>query len=119
MNGEKKTLRVRVQRFDPATDKEPYYQEYEVPYSKGTTVMSALRYIYENLDHSLAFYASCRIGKCAGCHVKVNGRTRMACTTVIEDDVTLEPKQGKIIRDLVVEALPKGGADEVGEEPVL
>ncbi|MCL5075212.1 MAG: 2Fe-2S iron-sulfur cluster-binding protein [Chloroflexi bacterium] len=103
---EKANSKIVVQRFDPSADKEPYYQEYEIPYSKGTTVLSALRYIYENLDRSLAFYSSCRIGKCAGCHIKVDGRTRLACTAVIEDDVTLEPKKGTVIRDLVVETLP-------------
>ncbi|MGI9861479.1 2Fe-2S iron-sulfur cluster-binding protein [Moorella naiadis] len=111
------TIKIKVQRFDPAVDKEPNYQEYTVPYAKGTTVMSALRYIYENLDHSLAYYASCRIGKCAGCHVRVNGNTKLACTTIIEGNVTIEPKKGKVIRDLVVETPPRG--EKEGHEEVV
>lgn len=116
MSAVKDKITLKIQRFDPATDKAPYFQEYTIPYTQGTTVMSAIRYIYENLDHSLAFYISCRIGKCAGCHVKVNGKTRLACTTVIDDDVTLEPKAGKVIRDLVVEQPPRG--EKEGHEEV-
>ena len=99
-----KTIKIEVKRYDPTTDEGSYYQTYEVPIEKGSTVLSVLRYIYENLDHSLAFYYSCRIGKCAGCHVSVNGKTRLACTAVVDKDITLEPQTGyRVVRDLVVD----------------
>lgn len=105
---EANNITVTVKRYDPAKDKEPYYQDYKVPIEKGATVLSVLRYIYENLDHSLAFYYSCRIGKCAGCHVSVNGKTRLACNAIVDDDVTVEPQAGyKVLRDLVVDKTSK------------
>ncbi|MGI6552612.1 MAG: 2Fe-2S iron-sulfur cluster-binding protein [Bacillota bacterium] len=108
---EAKTVNIKVKRYDPSKDKEPYYQTYEVPIEKGATVLSALRYIYENLDHSLVFYYSCRIGKCVGCHVSVDGKTRLACNTIVDKDVTLEPQAGyKVVRDLVVDKSEKVGA---------
>ncbi len=100
----KEGVTVKIQRFDPSEDREPYYASYEVPMTKGLTVLSAMRYIYENLDHSLAYYDSCRIGKCAGCHVKVNGHTHLACNALVTGDIVLEPQGGyTVIRDLVVD----------------
>ena len=70
--------------------------------------MSVLRELYETQDHSLAFYYSCRIGKCAGCQVKVNGKVRLACIEVVTGDIVLEPQPGyKVIRDLYVDKSQK------------
>ena len=53
---------VKIKRFDPALDKEPRYQTYEVP-AEGWMkhkVVDTLRYIYENIDPTLAFREPCR-----------------------------------------------------------
>lgn len=101
---EQKIVNIKVKRFDPSKDAEPYFKAYEVEVEKGATVLSVLRHIYEKLDHSLAFYYSCRIGKCVGCHVSVNGKTRLACNTIVDSDITLEPQPGfKVVKDLVVD----------------
>lgn len=105
-----KIVKIKVKRYDPSGAKEPYYQTYEVPIEKGATVLSVLRYIYEKIDHSLVFYYSCRIGKCAGCQVSVDGKTKLACNTIVDSDVTLEPQKGyKVVRDLVVDKDEKLG----------
>ncbi len=59
-----KMIRVKVFRFDPAADKEPWYQTYQVPWEKGMSAMTALDYIYQNLDGTLAYYdhAACDWG---------------------------------------------------------
>ncbi|MEW6524415.1 MAG: 2Fe-2S iron-sulfur cluster-binding protein [Bacillota bacterium] len=95
---------VRVRRHNPGLEGEPYFQQYTVPLDRGATVLSVLRYIYEELDRSLAYYCSCRIGRCAGCHVSVNGKTRLACTTAVRGDLVLEPMPGyPVVKDLVVD----------------
>ena len=103
MSGKK--IEVRVFRFDPTVDKEPYYKRYEVPYEKGMSAMSALDYIYLNLDGTLAYYdhAACDLGICGRCAGKINGKTGLFCQTIIQEDITLEPlSKSGIIKDLVV-----------------
>jgi len=105
-----KMINVKVFRFDPSVDKEPHYQPYEVPLEKGMSAMSALDYIYHNLDSTIAYYdhAACDLGICARCTGKINGKTGLFCQTVIQGDVTLEPvSQSSVIKDLV--AAKRGG----------
>lgn len=100
-----KMIKVKVSRFNPSIDREPYYQTYSVPFEKGISAMSALDYIYHNLDSTIAYYdhAACDLGICARCTGKINGKTGLFCQTVIQGDVTLEPiSQSRVIKDLVV-----------------
>jgi succinate dehydrogenase/fumarate reductase-like Fe-S protein len=83
-------------------------QSYEVPGSNRTiNVMQVLDYIYEKLDHSLAYYrhSACCQGICGRCVVKVDGKNTLACTAKVEPDaekVLLEPAGKNVIRDLVI-----------------
>lgn len=99
-----KTIKVKVFRFDPSTDKEPYYITYEVPYEEGISAMEALDYIYQNLDSTLAYYdhAGCSLGICVQCTGKINGKPGLLCQTSVSGDVVLEPlDQSNILKDLV------------------
>jgi succinate dehydrogenase/fumarate reductase-like Fe-S protein len=98
------TIKVNVFRFDPAVDKEPYYQTYLVPREEGMSAMTALDYIYNNLDGTLAYYdhAGCDLGICARCTGKINGKPGLFCQTAVECDVTLEPrKKDQVLKDLI------------------
>jgi succinate dehydrogenase/fumarate reductase-like Fe-S protein len=93
-----------ILRCDPATGSESAFQEYHVPFRDGFTVMDALLYIYENLDPSLAFRASCQTGLCMACLIQIDGRGECPCKTYLRSPIQLEPlKHKKVIRDLVVE----------------
>ncbi len=99
-----KKFTVEILRSKPGTDQEPRFTTYEVPLVGKCSILNALNYIAENLDPTLGYYSSCRIGKCTGCAIVVNGENRLACTTPVEGDLKLEPlKKFKIIKDLVVE----------------
>jgi succinate dehydrogenase/fumarate reductase iron-sulfur protein len=99
-----KHISVKIKRFNPVEDKAPHFDTFEVPLEEGSSVLQVLNYIYEHLDSSLGFYASCRIGKCKGCHVQVNGKGRMACTTIVTGDLMLEPlPKYKVVKDLLVD----------------
>ena len=96
-------INVRILRFNPTKDEQPYYKDYEVPFSQGLTVLMTLNHIYENIDTSLAYYYSCRTGKCGGCTVVVNGKPVLACSTPVEGDIVVEPLPGhEGIKDLSV-----------------
>ena len=99
------TYTVRVARYDPERGPAPRYDSYAVPIPEGWSILNVLTYIYEELDPTLAFYGPCRIGKCVACHVKVNGKTRLACTELApREDQTLDPMTHRaLIRDLVID----------------
>ena len=95
---------IKVFRFDPSTDKEPSHDTFTIPLTENLSVLGALVYIYENLDHSLAFYYSCRDRKCGGCTMVVNGKVVLACDVPAVENMTIEPlPKRKVIKDLLVE----------------
>jgi len=101
-----KMIQVKVFRFDPSVDKEPYYQSFKVPLIKGMSAMSALDYIYLNLDGTVAYYdhAGCDLGICGRCTGRVNGKPGLFCQTIIHEDTILEPiSKSKVIKDLVAQ----------------
>jgi succinate dehydrogenase/fumarate reductase-like Fe-S protein len=102
-----KTYKVKVERYNPVIDKEPYLDEFEVPIEKGWSLLNVLAYIYDELDPSICYYGSCRVGKCVACHVKVDGRTRLACTELAkQQDMTIQPLPSvreTFIRDMVLD----------------
>jgi len=103
---EAKKISIRIARFNPKKDQKPHYETYEVPYVEGMSVRNALEYIKDNIDGSLAYYDSCRIGKCLGCTITID-RNRLSCTTPLKPNMTLEPLKGrKVIKDLVTEPGP-------------
>jgi fumarate reductase (CoM/CoB) subunit B len=99
---QKKTVKVKVRRFNPAEDREAKYETFEVPIETGWNVTSVLRYINENFDGSLSHYISCRSGLCTDCMVRVNGDPRLACMEIVTGDITLDPvSTDRVVRDLV------------------
>lgn len=99
-----KKITVECFRFDPERDTKPSLQKYEIPYIKDSSVLNVLEYIYEHVDPSLAFYASCRRGICGRCNIRVNGKARLSCGELVTGDLKLEPtKPKKVVRDLKVE----------------
>jgi fumarate reductase iron-sulfur subunit len=97
---------VRVFRYNPATDAEPRFDEFTLPYSHGATVLGALRYIHENLDATLAFRNyHCGALICGCCQVTVNGKRTKSCGAVIGpgETVMIEPfDRNRVIRDLAI-----------------
>jgi len=60
--------------------------------------------MYENIDSSIAYYSSCRVGKCGGCSIRINSKVKLAYTTLVKGDLILGPiYNSNIIRDLIVE----------------
>ncbi|HPG39761.1 MAG TPA: succinate dehydrogenase iron-sulfur subunit [bacterium] len=96
----------QVLRYNPETDTTPRMQEFEVPVSKGMTVLDGLHWIKENLDGSLSWRSSCRMGVCGSCGMFINGYPRLACSNQIlhlsEKRIVIKPLPNyEIIRDLV------------------
>jgi succinate dehydrogenase / fumarate reductase iron-sulfur subunit len=99
-------IKFKVQRYDPEKDKAPHFQHFTVPFKKGMTVLDGLLYIKENLDSSLAFRTSCRMGICGSCGMLINDYPHLACHTQIAefntDKLTVQSLPNlPIIKDLV------------------
>ena len=111
MNGETvKVVELCIRRYDPE-NKRQYVSTYKVPVFKGTTILDALNYIKDNLDETLTFRHSCRMGICGSCGVNVNGKPMLACYTQVldlkADSLTIEPLSSlPVVKDLVVDIQP-------------
>nr|MDO8079263.1 fumarate reductase (CoM/CoB) subunit TfrB [Candidatus Freyarchaeota archaeon] len=105
-------VKFKVFRFNPETDSEPRYEEYDLDVTEDSTVLEALLHIKENLDDSLTFRSSCRMGQCGSCAVRINRRAGLVCKTFVQDvavdgSVLVEPLDHlEVIRDLVVNLDP-------------
>ncbi len=101
---------IRVRRGGAADDPEERHQTYAIAPRPRMTVLDALTAIQSELDPSLGFRYSCRVGMCGTCALRVNGRPRWACRTLIEglgESVTLEPLVNfPVLRDLAVDMKP-------------
>ena len=106
---ERKTIQIRIQRFDPNVDQKPYISTYTIPHMMSMNVLDAFDYIFENIDSSLAYFkhVECHQGVCKRCGVKVNGKPSLACATSVEDKMEITPINNNIIRDLFVASKPK------------
>jgi succinate dehydrogenase/fumarate reductase-like Fe-S protein len=112
-DGRGKSIRVNVFRFDPASDPEPVFHEFKVPWEHGMSAMDALDYIYHQLDGTLAYYghAGCELGICGRCTGRINGQPGLLCQTPVDGDIRLEPlSRNRVIRDLVMERSENEGA---------
>lgn len=111
MSGEVNIVKFKIMRFNPEKDQKPYFKEYEVPVSKGMTILDALNYIQENLDATVSYRWSCRMGICGSCGMIVNGIPMLACQTQIlqlnSRLIELKPLTNfPIIKDLATDFTP-------------
>ena len=84
-----------IKRFNPETDKEPRYQQYEVDVTPTDRVLDALVLVKRTQDGSLAFRKSCAHGVCGSDAMVIDGKERLACKTLIQD---VASKDGDVVR---------------------
>ncbi len=97
---------VVVERYDPARGS-CVAHTHSVPLATGSTVLSALLFIFENIDPTLAFRYGCRGTKCGECAVLVDDRPRLACRAPAKDGMRISPlTKLPAVRDLVVDRSP-------------
>ena len=100
-----RTVRVRVRR-----SAEGACSEFVVRTVDPVTVLDLLRQIQTAHDPSLGFRYSCRVAMCGTCGVRVDGRSALACRTVLGPEVEhveVAPLAGlPVVRDLIVDMRP-------------
>ncbi len=103
---------VRIRRYNPETDDAPHWEDYEVDAQPTDRVLDALHRVKWEQDGTLTFRRSCAHGVCGSDAVRINGRNRLACKTLMKDldlakPITVEPIKGlPLLKDLVVDMEP-------------
>jgi fumarate reductase iron-sulfur subunit len=101
-------ITLQVARYRPEEETRPTVQEFEVPCRKEWVVLDGLNYVKDQLDGTLSFRWSCRMGICGSCGMNVNGQPKLTCATFLTDyapgPLRVEPLTNfPVVRDLVVE----------------
>src|SRR6476659_2469942 len=106
------TVTLRIARFKPEADSEQHFEEYQVTALATDRVLDALHQIKWEQDGSLSFRRSCAHGVCGSDAMRINGKNRLACKTLIKDvnpgkPITVEPIKGlPVEKDLIVDMEP-------------
>src|SRR5438309_4303424 len=106
------TYTFKIQRFNPDKDKRSHYEDYQVDLETTDRVLDGLNEIKWRQDGTLTFRRSCAHGVCGSDAMRINGRNRLACKTLIKDlnpdkEITVEPIKGlPVLKDLVVDMEP-------------
>lgn len=100
-------VRFEIKRFNPEVDKAPYFKSYDVEMDETDRVLDGLTEIRWRLDGTLAFRRSCEHGICGSDAMRINGRNRLACKTLVREvgaQVRVEPILGfPVLRDLIID----------------
>ena len=99
---------LQIARYRPEQESEATLDEYEVPCHKEWAVLDGLNYVKDQIDGTLAYRWSCRMGICGSCGMTVNGEPKLTCATFLNDyapgPVRVEPLRNfPVIRDLIVD----------------
>ena len=105
---------IRVRRFNPEStlNSKAYWQDWQILAYPSDRILDALKQIKDDYDGSLTFRFSCGHGICGSDALRINGKNRLACQTLIKDlptnkPITIEPLKGlPVMKDLVVDQEP-------------
>src|SRR4026208_732776 len=76
---------LKIRRFDPESGEPAYWQGFTVAREPARSVLDGILQVRGDQDGSLAIRCSCQAAICGSCGVKINGRSRLACNTLIGD----------------------------------
>jgi len=105
-------MQVKIKRYQPDTSDTPYWQEFRVTAEPTDRFLDVLNSIKWEQDGTLTFRRSCAHGVCGSDAMRINGKNRLACKTLLKDvnpsqPITVEPIKGlPVLKDLVVDMEP-------------
>ncbi len=101
---------LKIFRYNPEVDKTFHYETYTLEAHETDRVLDLLELVKGHTDGTLSFRRSCAHGVCGSDALRINGRNRLACKTLVRDvgtKITVEPLLGlKVIKDLIVDMEP-------------
>ena len=84
-------VRLKVKRFDPESDRKPYWQEFDVEVEETDRVLDALHAAKWYHDGTLSFRRSCAHGVCGSDAMVINGENALACVLLIREAGATSP----------------------------
>ena len=106
------TVTMRIRRFNPEVSADATWEDFQLEIDPKERVLDALHKIKWDLDGTLTFRRSCAHGICGSDAMRINGKNRLACKTLIKDinpekPITVEAIKGlTVLKDLVVDLEP-------------
>ena len=106
------TVTFRIRRFNPEVSGEAVWEDFQLEIDPKERVLDGLHKIKWDIDGTLTFRRSCAHGICGSDAMRINGKNRLACKTLIKDinpekPITVEPIKGlTVLKDLVVDMEP-------------
>ncbi|MGD6743731.1 succinate dehydrogenase iron-sulfur subunit [Streptomyces sp. BH106] len=106
------TITLRVRRFNSEVSDEASWQDFQLEMDPKERVLDALHKIKWEQDGTLTFRRSCAHGICGSDAMRINGKNRLACKTLLKDinpekPITVEAIKGlTVLKDLVVDMDP-------------
>jgi len=103
---------LRVRRYNPEVSDESTWDDFKVTMYGTDRVLDALHKVKWEIDGSVSFRRSCAHGVCGSDAMRINGRNRLACKTLLKDldtskPITVEPIKGlPVEKDLIVDMEP-------------
>lgn len=108
--------KLRIRRFNPETDKKPWWGEYTLDDVLRTdTVLDLLHRVKWEQDGTLTLRRSCAHGVCGSDAMRINGANSLACKTLVKElgvkgdtvRIQVEPILGlRVEKDLLVDMEP-------------
>ncbi|WP_028845337.1 succinate dehydrogenase iron-sulfur subunit [Thermodesulfovibrio thiophilus] len=97
----------KIKRFLPDETPSVRWDEFRIRLNRMERIIDGLIKIKETRDGTLTFRKSCAHGVCGSCAMKINGKNRLACQTLVKDMpevIEIEPLPAlPVIKDLVVD----------------
>jgi succinate dehydrogenase / fumarate reductase iron-sulfur subunit len=103
---------LKIRRFDPESGEPAYWQDFNVELEPERSVLDGILQVRGDQDGSLGIRCSCQAAICGSCGVKINGRSRLACNTLIGEAaaaakngaIVVEPMGNMpVLKDLIVD----------------
>jgi succinate dehydrogenase / fumarate reductase iron-sulfur subunit len=105
-------ITLKVRRYDPEVSEEARWDEFVLTMYGTDRVLDALHKAKWEHDGSVSFRRSCAHGVCGSDAMRINGRNRLACKTLLKDldtskPILVEPIKGlPVEKDLIVDMEP-------------
>ncbi|MFP5316014.1 MAG: succinate dehydrogenase iron-sulfur subunit [Actinomycetes bacterium] len=103
---------LRVRRYNPEVSDEAHWDEWKLTMYGTDRVLDALHKVKWEHDGTVSFRRSCAHGVCGSDAMRINGRNRLACKTLLKDldtskPILVEPIKGlPVEKDLIVDMEP-------------
>lgn len=106
-------IEIEIERSNPAEGQEPRFQTYRIEVPRHITVLDTLIKLKNEVDGTITFRRSCRSAICGSCAMRINGRSGLACDTLVEDELhrfgylRIQPlAHMPVMKDLAVDMKP-------------